>query len=472
MIGTFAYCLLILALFALDRDKRVRTSLALWIPVVWFSLACSRSVALWMNTPPVGAAWEILEGSPVDRLVFTGLLVVGLIVLVSRAQRVGEFLQPNAVILLFFLYCLVSSLLWSDYPDVAFKRWLKALGDLVMVLIVLSDREPIGALKRLFARVSYLLIPLSVLFIKYYPNLGRGYGIWGGEAYYTGITTNKNTLGVICLLFGLGTLWRFRTVYQDRNSEGRIKKLITYSVVLGMVFWLLRMANSMTSLSCFLLASILLVLLNSRTFIKRPILVHFLIATMIVAPVAVLFLGMTPGALETMGRDSTFTGRTEVWGVLLNMVQNPLLGTGFESFWLGSRLEKLWSMYWWRPSEAHNGYLEVFLNLGWIGVALLVVVLVKGYRTVFRAWRSGVSTGDLRLAIFFTGIVYNFTEAAFFQMMAPAWIFFLLATTRMPSEVILEKPINHAKLVLRPPLSGQEPSSSDLEAEVALSRFR
>jgi len=384
----------------------------------------------WLQAPALGAE-EILEGSPIDRLVYTGLLAVGLIVLVIRGQRVGKFLRANALILLFFLYCAVS-LLWSDFPDVAFKRWTKALGDLVMVLIVLTDHEPTAALKRLLARMTYVLIPLSILFIKYYPSLGRGYGIWQGEVGYTGVSTNKNTLGVICLIFGLGTMWRILATYRDRNCEGRTRKLIALGVILSMALWLFWIANSMTSLGSFLMASTLFLAANSRAAIRRPAVVHLLTAVMLVISASIVFLGVSPGVLETVGRNPTLTDRTEVWGVLLGLVRNPFLGTGFESFWLGPRLEKMWSVYWWHPNEAHNGYLEVFLNLGWMGVALLVVVIATGYRTVFRAWRNNVSTGSLKLAYFFMGLVYNFTEAAFFKMMAPAWIFFLFAITDVP----------------------------------------
>src|SRR5271166_3600399 len=161
------YVFVILGLFWLDREKGARPSRALWIPVIWLSLACSRSVAQWLQLgQPIDSADQLLEGSPVDRAVYTGLLVVGLIVLATRGRQAGRLLRANVPILLFFLYCAMS-LLWSDYPDVAFKRWTKAIGDLVMVLIVLSDREPFNAVNRLLARTGYLLIPLSILFIKY-----------------------------------------------------------------------------------------------------------------------------------------------------------------------------------------------------------------------------------------------------------------------------------------------------------------
>src|SRR6266403_811469 len=188
---------------------------SLLIPVVWVSLACSRSPGQWLQMNAVPSPDQVLEGSPFDRLAYMLLLAAGLIVLVTRGQRVGKFLRANAVVLLFFLYCAVS-ILWSDYPDVAFKRWTKALGDFVMILVVLSDRDPSAAVKRLLARTTYILIPLSILFIEYYPKIGMVYDVGNHKAYYTGVSEDKNNMGVVCLLFGLGAVWRLLADYQAR----------------------------------------------------------------------------------------------------------------------------------------------------------------------------------------------------------------------------------------------------------------
>lgn len=426
-IATAVYALLILALFWLDRDQKVRTSVALWIPVIWVSLACSRSVAQWLSEP-ADLAIQVVEGSLIDRLVYMALEVLGLIVLLTRRRQVGRLLRANGPVVLFFLYCALS-LLWSDYPDVAFKRWIKALGDLVMVLIVWTDREPSASSKRLLARTGFLLIPLSVLLIKYYPDLARTYDKWDGHAYYIGVTTSKNTLGAICLLFGLGSAWQFLAVYKDKGDRSRTRRLIAHSAILAMVLWLFWIANSMTSLSCFLLASGLLLAMNFRVVVRRPAVLNVVVAVVILVCVSVLFLGLGPGLLRAMGRNPTLTDRTEIWPLLLSMSTNPLFGTGFESFWLGPRLERIWSVYPWQPLEAHNGYIEVLLNLGWMGVSLLAVVIATGYRTVITAWRRNPATSSLWLAYFVVGVVFNFTEAAFFRMMTPIWIFFLLAIT-------------------------------------------
>jgi O-antigen ligase len=116
--------------------------------------------------------------------------------------------------------------------------------------------------------------------------------------------------------------------------------------------------------------------------------------------------------------------------LVLSVAGNRFVGTGFESFWLGERLNKIWQAYQ-GLNEAHNGYLEVFLNLGWIGVVLLGVVIIMGYRNVVATLRRDPGLGRLKLAYYVVGLVYSFTEAGF-RMLTPIWIGFLLAIVVVP----------------------------------------
>ena len=459
-IATLIFAAGILGLFLLDRDPKSRTSKALWIAVIWLSLAGSRSVGQWIDTlhghSITDAASEesaYTEGSPTDRLAYSGLLLAGLIVLVRRRQEVLGILRLNWPLAAFFLYCAVS-IAWSDYPDVAFKRWIKALGDVVMVLIVLTDRDRYAAIKRVLAWTGFLLIPISVLFIKFYPDLGRGYHPWTWTPYYTGVTTNKNELGCICLVLGLGFVWRFLTALRSDRHAARNKQFLAFGAGLAMVLWLFWMANSMTSLSCFLLASVLMAATSVRLVARKTWVVHLMVLAIVLVSVSALFLDMGGGILATMGRDPTLTGRTDIWKLVLGMTGNPVVGTGFESFWLGKRLEKMWSIYWWHPRESHNGYIEMFLSLGWMGIVMFGIVLVTGYRTVVSAFRRNAEEGKLRLAYFVVAVAYNFAESAF-GTLNPVWICFLLATIAVPGGWIKSKPRKAAVAVttLAPPVT-------------------
>jgi O-antigen ligase len=107
------------------------------------------------------------------------------------------------------------------------------------------------------------------------------------------------------------------------------------------------------------------------------------------------------------------------------MVQNPVIGTGFESFWLGPRLEELWSIYWWRPTQAHNGYLEVYLNLGCAGLLLLARLMFTIYRKALRILSHDLATGQFGLVFFVVTVVYNFTEASV-KPTHPIWMMLIL----------------------------------------------
>jgi exopolysaccharide production protein ExoQ len=423
----------IVGLLWLDRDPRSRTSPALWIPLAWFLLACSRPLSTWFNLGPIQAeslTAQLSEGSPLDRAVLAGFLFLGIIVLLNRGKRLERCVCDSWPVLLFFGYCLLS-LAWSDYPMVGFKRWNKAVGDWVMILIIWTDPQPIAAFKRLLARTAYVLVPVSILFVKYYANLGRAYD-WLGEAHYSGVTAEKNTLGSICMVFGLASIWRILNLFSEEpRIQPRLRRLIVHVTILTMVLWLLSIADAMTSLACFLLATCALVAGRLRLCARNPVIIHVLILLLLLAPVSVALLGFSPETLQQMGRNTTLTDRTDIWESVIHLTPNRWLGAGFESFWLGPRLETVVSQVtkWWVPNQAHNGYLEIFANLGWIGVGCLGLVIFWGYCRIIHGLRRNLPAADLMLAYFLAGLIFNISEAAFFRMMIPAWLFFLIAIT-------------------------------------------
>lgn len=340
--------------------------------------------------------------------------------------------------LLFLFYCAVSTA-WSDYPDVAFKRWVRLLGDFIVVLIVLTDGDRLGAIKRVLSCVGIVLFPLSILLNKYYPEFARYYDTWSGRQFFSGVALDKNMLGMTCLVYGIGMLWRLVTTYKEPRGRQRTRRLLAQAIIVAMVFYLFKDADSMTSESCFIMMGGLIVAMTFSKMARKPIVIHLMVATIVGITFSTLFLHIGGGfAFQELGRNSNLTGRTEIWSGLVHFSGNPIFGTGFDSFWLGDRMKRIWAAggQLYGINEAHNGYLETYLNLGWIGIALLAACIVTGYRNILTALRFEPEIGRIRLALFVAVIVYSFTEAGF-RTNSSVWIAFLLSIAAVPRRPIL-----------------------------------
>jgi O-antigen ligase len=115
----------------------------------------------------------------------------------------------------------------------------------------------------------------------------------------------------------------------------------------------------------------------------------------------------------------------------LGMHTNWLLGTGYETFWLGPRLQTVWAKFA-VVNEAHNGYLEIYLNLGLMGLFLLGGFLLASYRTICRRLMPHSGFGSLTLTLWTVLLFYNVTEAAFKGQLM--WLIFLLGAIPLPGQ--------------------------------------
>jgi len=463
-LASIIFAIGIAGLFFLDRDKKTRVSIALWIPTAWLFFCASRSVSEWLGmsgTVATDASSVYLDGSPADRAVFAVLEISALIVVISRGRRASPILRRNWVIGLFFLYAALS-IAWSDFPFVTLKHWIKGVGDVMMVLIVLTERSVAGAVARLITRLGFVLLPLSMLFIRYYPLLGRRLTLsWTSEP--VGVCTQKNGLGELCAILGLGLLWRFRSAYNDREDPNRRRRLLAFGAVLALIVWLLRVSNSLTSICALSMSSAVMLLSARPAFRRNPALVHLLIVAVLASATYATFFQSSGALIKSLGRDPTMSGRTEGWPIMLSIPNNHLVGAGYETFWLGPRLQmSIEAFPGAQISEAHNGYIEMFLILGSIGVALLGIMVATGYRNIIGAYRFAPDISSLRLALFLATVVTGFTEAVF-RMNAPTMIIFLLATAAAPWMPQREAP----PVVNRLPQAGEEPDGARDEATLS-----
>jgi len=441
MVALWLFLGFVLFLFIYDRKTTKSGSFARWLIVAYLAMISSRAVSLWFNLGiAVTSPDDYLEGSPVDRNIYTVFLVLALLALLSRRLNWQEIFQNNRWIFVFFLFAAIS-VLWSDYPFVSFKRWVKSVGMVIMVLLLLTEDDPVQTLRWVFRKAAFLLIPLSVLLIKYYPEFGRMYTESGGQQF-TGVTMNKNGLGAACFIYGVYFVWDLLAVRRGDVTEGRRAALIDI-VMLLIIAYLLHKANSATSLVCFIVGSALLVFMEMpsiRANISR--FGVYMVALLIFFGALDLVFGLGQAVVSGLGRDMTFTGRVAIWSELLEMAENSVVGTGYESFWLGERAQRMWDLYSWRPNQAHNGYIEMYLSLGLVGLMLLLAVMLTSYKNILLKIMSDHSVGSLRMALFLTVLLYNFTEASF--KLGQVWFIFFLSCLDVQAQ-----PIKHPQIQTR-----------------------
>ncbi|HUN60360.1 MAG TPA: O-antigen ligase family protein [Candidatus Sulfotelmatobacter sp.] len=363
-----------------------------------------------------------------DAAVFAVLLAIGVIVLIYRKKRTSAYLAVSGPIVFYFLYCL-SSVLWSPFPEPSFKRWTKAIGDLVMVLVILTDAQPIAAIQRVYSRVGFVLFPLSVMMIRY-TDIGRGYDP-DGTPENVGVTTNKNSLGLILFVILLGVLWNVRSLVVHKDEPHRVRRLVAQCTLLAFGLALLQMAHSATSVICFILGAGLMFATSLDFIKKRPRRVLALSLGVVLVGGLGLLLGGGSAISESLGRGGGLSGRTDIWAAAIAAAGNPVIGTGFESFWNANATKVNQTLQLWgfrdlhNINSAHNGYLQIYLDLGMVGLCMVVFILISGYRYASKAFQYNAEFGSLMLACIATGTFYSITEVGF-RILTPSWIFLLL----------------------------------------------
>jgi exopolysaccharide production protein ExoQ len=132
--------------------------------------------------------------------------------------------------------------------------------------------------------------------------------------------------------------------------------------------------------------------------------------------------------------DGTFSGRAIIWNFVQQEIdRRPLLGWGYESFWLVPGSPAISDAPGWVKSmpNGHNGYYDTMLDLGYLGFAFLLVFIIATLhgtgrvadRDPLRAWLV------LSLALFI--ILYNFLERLWMHGFEFLWVVFVIVAAEI-----------------------------------------
>jgi O-antigen ligase len=416
-----------------DSKRRPNLSWAVWVPTIMVFILDSRMPSEWLGQQSSSTGFSNdASGALVDQVFSLGIILSSLAVVMTRRIKWGKLISANQSLLIFFGYFLLSAA-WSLYPADSVIRLVKLFGMTVLVvLVILSEKEPMVALRAVYVRAAYVAIPLSVLFIRYAGQFGRQYAR-NGDVTYTGVSIQKNSFGQMLLVSILFLVWdhlQSRPANAKRWWKGMRWEC---AVLLLMGAMLLRASQSQTSFVCLVIALALILrsgYLASRAFSRTVFLValslpFFLLLTQ-------QFSALFEPILNALGRDATFTGRTDIWKHITATTVNPLIGAGFWTFWGGPGGRAIQIAMDTPVPNAHDGYLDLYLDGGALGlIVLFCFLLFSGRRLLKKNPFNARGYEGLRFAILVVVIIGNLTETSFGRPSA-LWFIAVLAVMDFP----------------------------------------
>lgn len=409
-----------------DRKHSKKLSGALWIPTLWLLYCGSRPVGAWFG----GQGVE--EGSGKDRWFQLILMLAAAFVISKRGYNWRQALSENAWLVALLLFSAVS-IAWSDESFISLKRWVRMSGSIIVAMVIASEPAWERGLEAVLRRSVYILIPYSLLLIKYFPSLGVEYNAFSGQRMWAGVTTQKNGLGRLCMISAFYLVWSFfkRRWLRERTfpANQRYAEYFIFAITLFLLKGP-RGDYSATSTAVLILGVSILWLLfrmHQRERIHTgPISALFAIALALGIAIPVVGTAGTSAITEVLGRDATFTGRTQIWGDLLRVsARNPILGVGYGAFWIHPPLS-------YSINESHNGYLEIYLELGLVGLLLLIATLFSFWFKTSSALRHQFAWSSFTLCLLVMAVVHNTTESSFLRSTSHIWTLLVFLLVCLP----------------------------------------
>lgn len=462
--------------FRSDKKRGVVASKALFWPSLWYIVVATRPIGVWFSLwnlpiPDFGGGSDPTDGSAIDRFFYGGLMMIGLSILTKRRFKWGEAFSQNKAVTLLLVY-MAASILWSHYPLVSFKRYIKVLGSIVMAMVVLTEDDPLAATFTVLRRTLYVHLPMSICCTRYFREIGVIYTYDGSSQAWQGISTSKNTLGQISMLGVIYFSWELRQYW----SQFRWKNI--HALYLLMAVYLLKGAGdsvSMTSISVSAIALLIFLRIQSlrdrleavRAFVWKVFLAMAALITLIVVHSVVMFSkdSFVGFLITKFGRDITLTDRTNIWhDVYAAAAGNPLFGVGFGGFWIGRIANIPWAMRnSWVLAQGHSGYVDSYLQLGWVGIILLARVLFSTPGRLLDLLAQDFNFGCFRITMFLVIMYVNITESTYLRGDHHLWFIFMLVLWIVPNNRPTRKVVSESE--------EQSPESTPDERRVEVAKY-
>ena len=335
------------------------------------------------------------------------------------------FSRENIFIAALYILILLS-LLWSTHFETTFDAIFFGLSTTTLIAIYLGRQLDSSIFFESLKWAWTIVVVLSIAMP------GESHKGWGG------IIGHPNQFGVIAALSAI--IWHINFV---RNSHKLVDVGISTLFFALSLLTLIR-TNSATSLMIFLVLFTVatLVELEGKLGLKLRFgyktFVCFTLAVFMTAIIAAVLLSLNlEYVLGLFGRDLTFTGRTNIWPALIDAAkQRPYVGYGLGGFWQSWRGVENPALYivspgGWVPPNAHNGFLDLVLETGLLGLLLFFLSYIKNLRRALLYLQvSRSSEATLILIILLLIPLMNLSETKLLGSTYP-WFYYILISAKL-----------------------------------------
>lgn len=296
--------------------------------------------------------------------------------LIIRQWKSFIYVATRDLLLLLAVTTAVMSVLWSTVPEATLAH-NRALLSSTAFGIYLATRYTLKQQMRLMVWLLGIYTLVNLIVPPLFPAYGMVENI---KMSWQGIATHKNSLAAAMSMAA--------TLFLDIGIYGRKYYPKSWIALIGAAaaFIILIFSRGKTSLAIFigLLSLLPLYKIAKQEYRLKTIICLFTL------PVAVLIVFTTLINFEfivvdLLGKDMEFTGRIPLWTYLIQRaLEKPWLGYGYGAFWTNptETLQISMNTFWMESiaggvkAHAHNAYIDLFLQLGWLGVSLMLLSLV------------------------------------------------------------------------------------------------
>ena len=416
-----------------EESEKIWSRASTWsllLLLLYFAVA---GVSPFVNDPTAtrAVATSSASGALFERLSKLLIVVVCMIFVVQRHQSVRRMSMQMKLITSFPILALLLYPV-SQQPTRTISSGALLLAAILLLYYIMS-RYTIDQVLELLLVLGTVTIVASIVFALVLPQYGLDQ-MGGHSTAWKGIFSAKNYLGNMALFFlTVAVSYRGRTPFL---RSIRISQIILCLVAIA--FSRAATAYVLTAIYIFFFA----IMKTMHGFRKKDYFVVCLLLLVVFCAATVVIVVWPDSLFSLLGKDVTLTGRTGIWSAVTDSIaKRPLLGYGYQAFWLGLEGEsyRVILAVSWVLAQAQNGFLDVMLEMGLVGLA--IVLLVFGF-----AFRDGVvcllrSRDDAHLravewylTIVILTLIYNLDESFLFDPKHLGSMMFLLACVGLKLE--------------------------------------